>query len=142
MAAPTVLFLNGPNANLYGLDAKGPYGTESFPEIEARCRKHAGALGLDLNFRQSNVAPSRPRRRCMKRDALIFCSAFDDADAWNETLTAELPDLEFRTDPAAGDPAAVRYALVWKPPAGILRQISKSGIGDQPGSRRRLAGRT
>jgi 3-dehydroquinate dehydratase II len=54
MAAPNVLFLNGPNANLYGLDAKGTYGTESFPEIEARCRKHAGALGLDLNFRQSN----------------------------------------------------------------------------------------
>ena len=54
MATPSVLFLNGPNANLYGLDAKGTYGTESFPEIEARCRRHAGALGLDLNFRQSN----------------------------------------------------------------------------------------
>lgn len=54
MAAPSVLFLNGPNANLYGLDAKGTYGTESFPQIEARCRRHAGALGLDLDFRQSN----------------------------------------------------------------------------------------
>jgi 3-dehydroquinate dehydratase II len=54
MAAPSVWFLNGPNANLYGLDGKGTYGTESFPQIEARCRRHASALGLDLDFRQSN----------------------------------------------------------------------------------------
>ena len=59
----------------------------------------------------------------MKRDALIFYSAFDDDAAWKRTLTAELPDLEFRTDPAAGDPAAVRYALVWKPPAGFFAQF-------------------
>lgn len=54
MAAAKVFFLNGPNANLYGLDAKGTYGTESFPQIEARCRKHAEGLGVALDFRQSN----------------------------------------------------------------------------------------
>jgi 3-dehydroquinate dehydratase II len=54
MTVQRVFFLNGPNANLYGLDAKGTYGTESFPAIEARCRKHADAIGLDLDFRQSN----------------------------------------------------------------------------------------
>jgi 3-dehydroquinate dehydratase-2 len=54
MVTHRVLFLNGPNANLYGLDAKGTYGTESFPAIEARCRKHAAAIGVDLDFRQSN----------------------------------------------------------------------------------------
>lgn len=54
MAATKVFFLNGPNANLYGLDAKGAYGTESFPQIEARCRKHAEGLGVALDFRQSN----------------------------------------------------------------------------------------
>jgi 3-dehydroquinate dehydratase-2 len=54
MAGHCVFFLNGPNANLYGLDAKGTYGTESFPAIEARCRRHADAIGIDLDFRQSN----------------------------------------------------------------------------------------
>lgn len=54
MAAHCIFFLNGPNANLYGLDAKGTYGTESFPAIEARCRRHADAIGIDLDFRQSN----------------------------------------------------------------------------------------
>ncbi|MDO9347158.1 MAG: type II 3-dehydroquinate dehydratase [Pseudomonas sp.] len=49
-----VFFLNGPNANLYGLDKNGAYGSESFASIEARCQGHAAALGLALDFRQSN----------------------------------------------------------------------------------------
>jgi glyoxylate/hydroxypyruvate reductase A len=35
----------------------------------------------------------------MSRDALIFYSEFDDPQAWKRTLTAELPDLDFHTDP-------------------------------------------
>ena len=50
----TVYFLNGPNANLYGLDKSGTYGSESFASIEARCQAHASELGLHLTFRQSN----------------------------------------------------------------------------------------
>ena len=49
-----VYFLNGPNANLYGLDKHGTYGNESFASIEARCQRHAAELGLSLDFRQSN----------------------------------------------------------------------------------------
>ena len=51
---PTVFFLNGPNANLYGLGARGLYGSDSFAAIEARCRDVARELGLTLEFRQSN----------------------------------------------------------------------------------------
>ncbi|AZP71394.1 3-dehydroquinate dehydratase [Pseudomonas poae] len=49
-----VFFLNGPNANLYGLDKHGTYGSESFASIEARCQSLAATLGLTLDFRQSN----------------------------------------------------------------------------------------
>ncbi|MBC2379828.1 3-dehydroquinate dehydratase [Pseudomonas sp. WS 5106] len=49
-----VFFLNGPNANLYGLDKLGTYGSESFACIEARCQDLAATLGLSLAFRQSN----------------------------------------------------------------------------------------
>lgn len=71
----------------------------------------------------------------MSRDALIFFSAFDDPEAWKKTLTSELPDLDFRTDPAAGDPADIHYALVWKPPAGFfarfpnLKLVTNLGAG-------------
>jgi len=48
-----LLFLNGPNANLYGLEPSGTYGRETFPDIAARCHAKAGALGVELDFRQS-----------------------------------------------------------------------------------------
>jgi 3-dehydroquinate dehydratase-2 len=49
-----VYFLNGPNANLYGLDANKVYGTESFPALQSRCEKKAADLGIELRFLQSN----------------------------------------------------------------------------------------
>lgn len=49
-----VMFLNGPNANLYGLDPGGAYGPDSFASIERACLDRAAALGFDLDFRQSN----------------------------------------------------------------------------------------
>ena len=51
---PIVYLINGPNANLYGLDPKGAYGPDSFESLEERCRDVAGELGLDLKFLQSN----------------------------------------------------------------------------------------
>jgi len=50
----SVIFLNGPNANLYGLNQTGTYGSDSFPQIEAACMARAEELGLRLDFRQSN----------------------------------------------------------------------------------------
>lgn len=50
----TVWFLNGPNANLYGLDANQVYGSESFPVLRQRCEKKAADLRMTLNFVQSN----------------------------------------------------------------------------------------
>jgi 3-dehydroquinate dehydratase II len=54
MTSQTVYFLNGPNANLYGLDRSGAYGRDSFVAIQKRCEDHAASLGLALDFRQSN----------------------------------------------------------------------------------------
>jgi 3-dehydroquinate dehydratase II len=51
---PTVFFINGPNANLYGLDKSGTYGSESFQSITERCQAHAASIGIRLDFRQSN----------------------------------------------------------------------------------------
>lgn len=51
---PLVYFLNGPNANLYGLDRGGTYGPDSFVTIRQRCEARAAELGLALDFRQSN----------------------------------------------------------------------------------------
>lgn len=48
-----ILFVNGPNANLYGLDGFGTYGRETLADIGARCHGRAASLDVDLDFRQS-----------------------------------------------------------------------------------------
>lgn len=59
----------------------------------------------------------------MSRDALVFYSPVDDADAWRAALAAELPDLDFRVDPDVGDAAEIRYALAWLPPKNFFARF-------------------
>jgi 3-dehydroquinate dehydratase-2 len=50
----TVFVLNGPNLNMLGGREPGIYGDQSLDDIAADCRKAGEALGLDVDFRQSN----------------------------------------------------------------------------------------
>ncbi len=52
--ALTILVLNGPNLNILGAREPDVYGHETLADIEAACAKRASALGLKVEFRQSN----------------------------------------------------------------------------------------
>ncbi|MBP2230313.1 glyoxylate/hydroxypyruvate reductase A [Azospirillum agricola] len=54
---------------------------------------------------------------------LLFCSSSDNADVWRAEIAKRLPGLEMRVWPDVGDPADIRMALVWKPPAGLLASL-------------------
>jgi len=49
-----VLLLNGPNLNLLGLREPGLYGAQTLAQIEAALAERAGALGVELEFFQTN----------------------------------------------------------------------------------------
>ena len=51
---PTVFILNGPNLNLLGVREPAIYGRDTLGDIEERCTARAAALGLEIDFRQTN----------------------------------------------------------------------------------------
>jgi 3-dehydroquinate dehydratase-2 len=53
MARP-IFVLNGPNLNLLGVREPSIYGAETLADVERRTRARAQAVGLAVDFRQSN----------------------------------------------------------------------------------------
>ena len=50
-----ILVINGPNLNLLGTREKEKYGQSSLEDIKKKCESHANKLGLNIEFKQSNV---------------------------------------------------------------------------------------
>jgi 3-dehydroquinate dehydratase-2 len=54
MTKPVIFILNGPNLNLLGMREPEIYGTDTLDEIAGRLEDKAQAMGLAIDFRQSN----------------------------------------------------------------------------------------
>ncbi len=54
MAKP-VYVLNGPNLNMLGLREPSIYGAETLADVQRRVEARAAQLGLQIDFRQSNI---------------------------------------------------------------------------------------
>lgn len=54
-STPKILVLNGPNLNMLGVREPAIYGKDTLADVEALCRKTGKALGIGIDFRQSNL---------------------------------------------------------------------------------------
>ena len=50
-----IVIINGPNLNLLGEREQSQYGATSFDQIKVLCENKANKLGIDLDFKQSNI---------------------------------------------------------------------------------------
>ena len=50
-----ILIINGPNLNLLGTREKEKYGNVSLEQIKKKCEEHGKMIGLEVEFKQSNV---------------------------------------------------------------------------------------
>ena len=50
-----ILVINGPNLNLLGSREKEKYGNVSIKDIQKKCEIHCKKIGLEVDFKQSNV---------------------------------------------------------------------------------------
>ena len=56
LSVPKPIFiLNGPNLNMLGLRQPEIYGRETLADIEQSCASYGDALGLEIDFRQTNA---------------------------------------------------------------------------------------
>ncbi len=91
-AAPTVLVLNGPNLNMLGTREPEIYGTQTLADIEAMVKDRAKALGLVVDFRQSNTEGELVT---WIQDARLTASAIIiNAGAYTHTSVAILDALQ------------------------------------------------
>jgi glyoxylate/hydroxypyruvate reductase A len=56
---------------------------------------------------------------------VVFYSDADDPGPWREALTQAIAELDFRVWPEAGNLEEIDYALVWRPPPGMLKQFPR-----------------
>jgi glyoxylate/hydroxypyruvate reductase A len=54
---------------------------------------------------------------------VLFYSDIDAPAPWRDAFALELPEMEFRVWPDAGERARVTYALVWRPQPGLLASL-------------------
>jgi 3-dehydroquinate dehydratase II len=87
---PTILILNGPNLNLLGVREPETYGRETLADIEEACLEKAAALGLAVEFRQSNHEEARETA-----DGIVL-----NAGAYTHTSVAILDALSAAALPA------------------------------------------
>ena len=107
-----VFVLNGPNLNLLGTREPAIYGTDTLADIEAKLRVKADALGLAIEFRQTNhegvlIDWLHEARTAGAKAVLLNAGAYTHTSIalLDAILAIELPVIEVHlSDPHSREP--------------------------------------
>jgi 3-dehydroquinate dehydratase-2 len=93
-----IYILNGPNLNLLGVREPSIYGAETLDDVRARAQARAQALGLSVEFRQSNIEGELVTWIQEAREKA--CGIILNAGAYTHTSVAILDALNAAEKPA------------------------------------------
>ena len=133
MAMNPIYVLNGPNLNLLGQREPRLYGSTTLSEIEARLGARAAALGLAIDFRQSNhegVLIDWVQEARGKASALIVNAAgltHSSVALMDALLAADLPIIEVHLTNIYRREAFRHHSYVSHAATGIICGLGAKG---------------
>jgi len=123
---PRVFMIGGPNLGRLGRREPDLYGRMTWEELEARCRREAAALGLDLEFLQSDaegeIVGMLHRAADQGQGVILNAAAYTHTSVAVRDAVAslEIPVIELHlTNPAAREPFRRQNLLADVVTAGI-----------------------
>ena len=133
MAMNPIYVLNGPNLNLLGQREPHLYGTTTLRDIETRLNARAAALGLTIDFRQSNhegVLIDWVQEARGKASALIVNAAgltHTSVALMDALLAADLPIIEVHLTNIYRREAFRHHSYVSHAATGIICGLGAKG---------------
>lgn len=129
---PLVAVLNGPNMNLLGLHEPEPRGAATLDEVEALCAETAEALGLAIDFRQTNAEGELiswvQECRTLAAGIVINPAGYAASVALMDALLAvRLPAIEVHVDNPHRREGSRRRSLVSRAAAGVICGLGMRG---------------
>jgi 3-dehydroquinate dehydratase II len=135
IALKPVFILNGPNLNLLGHREPHIYGTQTLADLEAFCRDRADALGLSVDFRQSNhegeIIDWLHEARTAASGVILNAGAYTHTSvAIHDALKAvEVPVIEVHLSNPATREAFRHVSYVASVASGVVAGFGVAGYG-------------
>jgi 3-dehydroquinate dehydratase-2 len=132
---PLVAVFNGPNMNMLGLRQPGLYGAATLDDVEQLCAETAEALGLAIDFRQSNLEGELVSwvQECRGRAAGIVINpagyTTTSIALMDALLAAELPVIEVHVTNIHRREAFRQNSYVSKAAVGVICGLGIRGYG-------------
>lgn len=128
-----IFVINGPNLNMLGTRQPEIYGSDTLADIEKSCREKAAALGLDVEFFQSNhegeIVSAIQRARGRFDAVVINPAAYSHTSVaiMDALLACDMPVVEVHLSNIHRREEFRHFSYVSKAADGVICGFGKQG---------------